>query len=106
MEGLEFIEQISTYLVLVIIGMAGASARYIADLGDKMFDKKTYLLSIAVGGIVAVFMGFATDYWKITGSLQHLLVGLGAISSKELISFAPNVVKTYAEISKKSKFIK
>ena len=106
MEGLGFIEQITTYIALIFIGMAGASARYIADLGDKVFNRKKYLLSVAVGAIVAVFMGFATDYWNITGSLQHLIVGLGAISSKELIAFAPNVIKTYAEISKKSKFLK
>lgn len=106
MEGLEFIEKAATYIVLILIGMAGASARYLADLGEQVFNKKTYLLSVVVGAIVAVFIGFATDYWNITGSLQHLLVGLGAISSKELIAFAPNIVKTYAEISKKSNFLK
>ncbi len=106
MDNIEILEQIVSYVSLVIIGMAGATARYISDLGEEDFSKKKYLLSILVGGIVAVFMGLATDYWNITGSLQHLLVGLGAISSKELIAFAPNIVKTYADISKKSKFIK
>lgn len=104
MDNIEILEQVVSYISLIVIGMAGATARYISDLGGEKFHKKTYLLSIVVGGIVAVFMGLATDYWNITGSLQHLVVGLGAISSKELISFAPNVVKTYAEISSKSKF--
>ena len=103
MEEITSIEQIASYLSLVLIGIAGATVRYLSDLGEKEFSFKHYLLSIIVGGIVAVFMGMATDYWEITGSLQHLIVGLGAISSKEVIAFAPNIVKTYVQISAKTK---
>lgn len=101
MDNFEILERIVSYVSLVVIGMAGATARYISDLGEENFSKKKYFLSVIVGGIVAVFMGLATEYWNITGSLQHLIVGLGAISSKELISFAPNIVKAYASINKK-----
>ncbi len=91
-----FDELIAT-VVLFLIGVLGATARYLHLLGkhDKPFSFWRYASHIIIGGVVAVLTGLVTTAMGIDAAWQHAIVGISAVSSKEIIDVIPSITQRY-----------
>ena len=89
-------------IVVTGIGLVGGTARYLHEAGmhDGCFDGFRYLSHTLVGGFVALIAGFFTTHFGIEGPLQNALVGLAALSSREILDTVPSLfVKVLGVVS-------
>ena len=82
-------------------GVVGGFARYLHNIGshDEAFNGMKCFCHMVEGGFMAVLAGFGTAALEITGAMQHLVVGLAAMSSRELMNVIPGLVSNFVSKS-------
>ena len=93
-----------TLIALMMVmgfGVVGGFARYLHNIGshDEAFNLMKCFCHMVEGGFMAVLAGFAATAMEITGALQHLIVGLAAMSSRELMNLLPELVSHFVKKS-------
>ena len=83
--------------VVMGFGVVGGFARYLHNIGshDEAFQTMKCFCHMVEGGFMAVLAGFGTTAMDITGAMQHLLVGLAAMSSRELMTLLPGLFSNF-----------
>lgn len=85
--------------VVSFFGSIAATARYINDLGrdNAPFNVKLWLSTVLVGVVVSIFAGFACQHLQVPDELSYVVIGVAAISAKELIEIAPRLAVRWLE---------
>ena len=93
-------EQLSAMAFIMGIGMFAGTVRYLKELGDNLqrYSWFRHTSHMVIGGFVAVMAGFITTDQGITGALQHAIVGLAAVSSRELLEFIPAAFRRFVQV--------
>ena len=85
--------------VMTLIGVSGSTARYLHQIRkyNKTFSWLHWMMSCFTAIFMCILAGFLCEYYEVHKNLQYPIVGLVAISSKELIDIIPNLLVSWVK---------
>ena len=92
-------ETVIWLLLVAVVGIVGASARYIHELGKtgKGFKFAAWAMNAFVGVAIAMVVGLLAKELELSITLTSALVAMAAISSKELMDALPEIAVKIAK---------
>ena len=93
------LDQLSAIAYILGIGSFASTVRYLKELGDNLqtYSVLRHISYMITGGFVAVMAGFITTHQGISGQMQFFIVGLAAVSSREILDFVPTAFRKFLQ---------
>jgi hypothetical protein len=93
------LDQLIAMAYIIGIGSFASTVRYLKELGDNLqtYSVLRHAVYIITGGFVAVMAGFITTHQGMSGQMQFFIVGLAAVSSREILDFVPAAFRRFLQ---------